>query len=260
VLALAPAFALVTSVFTAYPAQDVLAILYAVDGESRVLEGCFPPCRCPLQILQGLAGTFDLVARETDESGFDVFEVEDLELSVLAPDVSAVRVSGSGVYRRRPADPAGEPAVHELVLDVSVDDGPLERLQSGVVSASSALPRIAIAVSRNGMVCDDLVLEILAAPAGPPDVRFARGDCNDDSRHDLSDAVAALAALFLGGGEISCAAACDANSDLEVDIADPIYLLGFLFLAGGAPPPPFPDCESVPAAGAAGCERFTSCA
>jgi len=99
----------------------------------------------------------------------------------------------------------------------------------------------------------------------PPDERpavFVRGDCNADGRHDVSDAISALDALFLGGA-VTCLAACDANGDAcdgnaRVDISDPVYLLSWLFLGGPQPPAPFPLCGTDPCARAAnlGCASF----
>jgi len=73
-----------------------------------------------------------------------------------------------------------------------------------------------------------------------PSREFIRGDANDDSAVDLSDAVSALGTLFLGNDEPACLAAADSNDDGGFDIGDPIYLLNFLFRGGGAPPAPFP--------------------
>ena len=64
----------------------------------------------------------------------------------------------------------------------------------------------------------------------------------------LSDAVATVDYLFLGGPPAACLDAADANDDSRLDLADPIFCLDFLFRGGGAPPPPFPVAGSDPTA------------
>jgi hypothetical protein len=66
-------------------------------------------------------------------------------------------------------------------------------------------------------------------------VAYYPGDANADSKLDISDPIAILGFLFLGGPGPRCAAAGDANGDGKVDISDPVRILGFLFL--GSPPP-----------------------
>ncbi|MDO8559723.1 MAG: Ig-like domain-containing protein [bacterium] len=66
----------------------------------------------------------------------------------------------------------------------------------------------------------------------------ARGDANDDSQVDMSDAVYLLNFLFRSEGEIlPCWDAGDANGDGALNISDPIFLLNFLFLGGESPGP-----------------------
>jgi hypothetical protein len=86
--------------------------------------------------------------------------------------------------------------------------------------------------------------------AGPV---FLRGDCNGDGGFDISDAVAALNGLFLGGAAPLCLAACDSNGDGVHDISDPVVSLAHLFLGGPAPPAPFPACGSPAALPALSC-------
>ncbi len=75
--------------------------------------------------------------------------------------------------------------------------------------------------------------------AGTP---FLRGDANNDSRVDLSDAIAILNSLFLGIPPLApCADALDVNDEGRVDISDAIYLLSYLFQGGAAIPPPYPE-------------------
>ncbi len=79
---------------------------------------------------------------------------------------------------------------------------------------------------------------------------YHRGDTNGDSTVDISDAVALLGFLFLGGVTPPCLDAADANDDGQVDISDGIKILDYLFLGGTMSNPsddPTPDglgCES----------------
>lgn len=75
------------------------------------------------------------------------------------------------------------------------------------------------------------------APAGT----FRRGHTNDDGRLDISDPIALLGHLFLGGEIAPCPDAADANDDGRVDLSDAIHALGHLFLGGPPPPAPGPD-------------------
>ena len=69
---------------------------------------------------------------------------------------------------------------------------------------------------------------------------FRRGDVNDSEIVDLSDPVALLTYLFLGGPEPDCRDAADANDDEKLELTDAIFLLSFLFQGGPPPPPPGP--------------------
>jgi hypothetical protein len=78
---------------------------------------------------------------------------------------------------------------------------------------------------------------------------FQRGDANGTAEVDLSDGIASLSYLFLGGLEPLCLDAADANDDGRVDIADTIFTLSWLFGGGPIPPPPGPfACGDDPTA------------
>jgi hypothetical protein len=68
---------------------------------------------------------------------------------------------------------------------------------------------------------------------------FLRGDASADGLFDLSDPIAALRFLFLGGS-LSCCDAADVDDDGALDLTDPIFCLERLFLGGPELPPPFP--------------------
>ena len=75
---------------------------------------------------------------------------------------------------------------------------------------------------------------------------FVRGRVNDDATVDISDAVAALDHLFLGGEGPACLDAADIDDDGARDISDPIYLLAYLFGGGPAPEAPYPEAGEDP--------------
>ena len=73
-------------------------------------------------------------------------------------------------------------------------------------------------------------------------VRFVRGDSNGDSMVDISDAVATLNYLFVGGGQVlACEDAGDVNDDGALNVTDPVYALSYLFQGGLPPREPFPQ-------------------
>jgi hypothetical protein len=76
----------------------------------------------------------------------------------------------------------------------------------------------------------------------PDAIPFVRGDSNSDGKVDISDPIATLGNLFLGGVSLQCLDAADSNDDGQVNISDPIFTLDFLFRGiSGAPPQPFPE-------------------
>lgn len=100
----------------------------------------------------------------------------------------------------------------------------------------------------------------LTSVGTPASQLFTRGDTNGDGGVDVSDAVFALAGLFIPGSlPPECDDATDVNDDGGFDVSDAVYLLASLFIPG-APPAPDPlDCGSDPTADSLGCDRFASC-
>jgi hypothetical protein len=73
------------------------------------------------------------------------------------------------------------------------------------------------------------------------DTEILRGDCNQDTRVNLADAVTTLTYLFLSG-EARCVDACDMDDTGSINVADAVYLLTHLFRNGPPPPEPYPAC------------------
>jgi len=88
---------------------------------------------------------------------------------------------------------------------------------------------------------------------------FVRGDANDDGKSDISDPIAVLGYLFLGGEAPGCRDAADGNDDGAVDLSDGVGMLLALF-GGAAPlPAPNPDCGADPTADEVDCGAFAAC-
>jgi len=86
---------------------------------------------------------------------------------------------------------------------------------------------------------------------------FVRGDSNLDETVDISDGVATLGYLFLGGPALACIDAADTDDSGEVALNDAVYLFANLFSGGRAIPAPFPDCGRDPTPDSLSCERST---
>lgn len=82
--------------------------------------------------------------------------------------------------------------------------------------------------------------------AAPPRELFQRGDTNGDGTVDVSDVLATLGYLFLGGVTLGCEKAADTDDNDIIDITDATRTLGHLFLGSPPPSPPYPGCGSDP--------------
>jgi hypothetical protein len=99
-----------------------------------------------------------------------------------------------------------------------------------------------------------LVLAVVATPSKAlAQGTFIRGDCNQDQRFDIADALSVLNYLFLGGADPRCLAACDVDGTRNLVITDAIFALSFLFLGGPPPPEPFPVEDADPVPGGLSC-------
>jgi len=159
----------------------------------------------------------------------------------------------------------GECAPVELVAVDGLPGGqPVTNFVTYAPSGESALsyrPELGTLPLR---ICPPRTCEYAASRCGS--ALFRRGDSTGDGRADISDPIAVIGYLFLGGRKPGCLEAADAQNDGQVDIADAIYLLSFLFLSGPPPPIPFSppspcgadtDIRGTP--GDLGCEEYASC-
>lgn len=135
---------------------------YSVRG-TNYIEGCFPPCLCPVWFTADVTGRFDLVELGQARNVPAYALVEAYWGNTLSTTPSfPLRASGYGVYR------IGSPGIlpviqHEMIMDMTINGAP-GRLESGLLPASSLLPTIDIDIAENGFFCYDRVFEILANP------------------------------------------------------------------------------------------------
>lgn len=137
---------------------------YSVAG-TRYIEGCFPPCLCPIMFMFDVRGGFDLVdlGGEQGSRGFALVNCRWAGVPTPASPPFPLRAAGYGVYRR--ASPTILPVLQEeAVLDLVINGTP-GRLRAPLEPVSDPWPIIDIDVSEHGFYCYDRVFEILASPA-----------------------------------------------------------------------------------------------
>jgi VCBS repeat protein len=153
--------------------------------------------------------------------------------------------------------PNGTQRIARLTVDAAVPEGPdcrpvtLEFLSSyreiGAVVTFGQRSHLARLGSATILLCPQ---------------RFRRGDANSDGLVDISDPIACLRFLYMGGQTPGCVKAADANDDGQVDISDPVLTLGDLFSprSGSGIPPPGPiACGTDPSPDELGCLEGFSC-
>jgi len=142
---------------------DPRTVRYRLQGnQDAYQEGCFGLCDCALRV-GGLEGTFAL-SPTGPSGGFETWAVEDVDWQV--PD-TGIHLTGSGEYRRT-ADSAGSVAEQQLLLDLSIDGGPPEHYDSGLVPAAAGFPVIDVEVFLYDLQCWDRLLHVRAAPSLHP--------------------------------------------------------------------------------------------
>ena len=119
-------------------------------------------------------------------------------------------------------------------------DGTLLVITVGEILADEACLDNVILAGPGGTALD--VLDAECAPLQTDETSFIRGDANDDSMVNLTDAIFILSHLFMGGQGPSCLAAADSTGNRSLDLSDSVFLLNFLFNGGDTPPAPFPEC------------------
>jgi hypothetical protein len=123
--------------------------------------------------------------------------------------------------------------------DRRLPDGEYDYAVVGVIGGSSA----------NSAACH----VVIARP------NFIRGEINNDSHHDVADAVFLLNFLFVHGPRPTCLDAADVNDDGRNDLSDAIWIIGWQFHGGPQPMPPFPACGKDTTEDDLDCTSFAGC-
>src|SRR5262245_51451915 len=133
---------------------------YALSVPPSALQvGCFGPCMCAIT-LEPTYGSFNLTFLRSDAL-YDYYAVEGY-IASFNSGPGAVSITGSGEYKI-----GGEVArTQQMTLDIQVWGGPVQHLDSGVVPASTAFPKIHVACALHGFACHDSVLVVDGAPIG----------------------------------------------------------------------------------------------
>lgn len=140
-------------------AQSTQPRLYVLKTGSDFETGCFGPCACPIVLRSPMQGTFRLSETSFDPL-FTHYDVTDVRWA-LPNSSSNTPIVGSGTYRV-----GGEFAIqHQMILDLSVNGGPAQHFDSGLVPGTGNFPDITIRVSlHQEQACQDTVLQVIAGP------------------------------------------------------------------------------------------------
>ena len=134
---------------------------YSLVEGATFQRGCFEPCECPLGQEQALTGIFSL-AFVSDNGLFSEYSMKDVDWKVdgnayaTAPNAS---ITGAGAYTI-----GGEFAIQQQMrADLTVANEPSARFDSGRVVGGSGFPEeIDVEISKNGKVCFDTVIHVVA--------------------------------------------------------------------------------------------------
>lgn len=141
------------------PSLTSATSLYKLDADASVVQGCFPPCLCPIQFNPSFRGTFELRRVPSFDFLFQTFRMDNINW-LVGNGESEFRLTGYGIYRRSIGL-----GVHELKLRLVMGDTPVA-FDSGLVPGGNftPLPRIDISVDMNDQFCFDTVLNIRSSP------------------------------------------------------------------------------------------------
>lgn len=133
--------------------------LYELSPGTTFQEGCVGPCLCPIALPEEVTGAFLLVPAGSDPL-FTNYQLNEISWTVLDPNGKVVHeITGQGTYKL-----GGEVALmQQLVLDINIDGGSPQHLDSGPIPGGSEFPLIAVSVSR-GTPCFNIWMNINAAP------------------------------------------------------------------------------------------------
>ena len=131
---------------------------YDLDAESHVAIGCFGGCACPVFPGGTLTGQFTLTPVESG-GPFELYDVTGVEWLAVIGELE-FRFTGDGLYRIGGALGLEQ----QLVLDLRINDGPLQHFDSGLVAGGYDFPAIDIGIPLHEFACWDTVLALSAGP------------------------------------------------------------------------------------------------
>jgi hypothetical protein len=230
---------------TASPGEKVsipILLTSSVDVEALQLVVRYDPSQISVASKLDLGGTyFDRFA--SDEQ----FHPVGIVTTHAEEGIFTVGLLGNVAYDGYAIEPGEDVLVAKIVATVSASASP-----GTVISLEPTNGEGAAGSGPNGALNeltekgDARYLSLLPRTVGAAlhveVAAFSRGDSNSDGNLDISDPIATLNTLFLGGGPIPCPDAADANDDGKVDISDPVATLGFLFDPAGETAPTLGVC------------------
>lgn len=133
---------------------------YSLDESSTYITGCFPAppfgCAGPIRLFPSFTGGFNLMSTGTNEDGFEVFVMTNVQLTATA-GTDVREIVGTGIYLRS----EGEDAQHSMVLTVLMNGAPVV-FDSGVLPVPDGTAFIDIAVDMNDLINYDTQMRIVA--------------------------------------------------------------------------------------------------
>jgi hypothetical protein len=169
-------------------------------------------------------------------------------VSVVAADLNGDGLSDATVVADNSTDTGGLEASISVHLNRGAGLGPATVYTLPISPLGHRLADLDQDGALELVVFDENTAIALSGNTTPGTVdRFRRGDFDGDGAMEITDAIATIDRLFLGGEAPGCPDAADANDDGELNLTDPIAILSRLFLGGDALPPPGPiDCGTDP--------------
>jgi hypothetical protein len=149
------------------------SVVYELNGDSSFMQGCFPPCACPVMLGTPVKATFLLTPTGFDGL-YDTYAVTNASW-LFQVNGTNLYATGSGTYKV-----GGEVAVEqELTLDLVMGGGLPAHFDSGLVPDSMPFPNIKLSVSTASQVCFDKVFNVSASPVAPPQVHLTFASTNN---------------------------------------------------------------------------------
>jgi len=200
------------------------------------------------------AGTYPVKLTVEDGSGATASKVADVAILANAPPAAAfdVQVGGdTASFADQSTDGDGTIASRQWTFGDGASDA---TASPNHAYASPGTYEVVLVVTDDCGGSASATRSVTIAPVSTSG--FIRGDCNHDTKVDITDAVATLAFLFMGEAN-ACPGACNADDSDALDLTDAIYTLTFLFVGGQPIPAPYPACGPDPTADDIRCEAAT---